>query len=101
LDCETFLRAQGNCPSNKPTPANPGDDAWEVHMPLQKVYGRRFENESVALDGRHYVNCRFASRNKVIVIALKIHDSLLKAAGVKTIVMNLGPEATFDAPKLD
>ena len=34
-------------------------------------------------------------------MAIKIHDNLLKASGTKTVLLDLGPEATFDAPKID
>jgi hypothetical protein len=112
------------------TTTNPGDDAWDDEVKLERLYNRKFVNESVSLDGRHFINpifdnvtlffqgtapvfvenptyivhngkmgSRLASRNKVITMALKIHDNLLKAAGVPVQTLNLGPEATFDAPK--
>ncbi|HUZ72258.1 MAG TPA: hypothetical protein VMU87_04675 [Stellaceae bacterium] len=118
--------------ARKPELENPGNDAWEDNMPLMKIYNRKFVNETVSLDGRHFVNpvfdnvtlfyqgtgpvfmenptyilhdgkmkSRFASRNKVITMAIKIHDNLLKAASVQTTLMTLGPEATFDAPKVE
>lgn len=34
----------------------PGDDAWQDSVPLEKIYGRTFVNETVELDGRHFVN---------------------------------------------
>jgi uncharacterized membrane protein len=102
----------------------PGNDAWTDGVPLEKIYNRRFHNETVVLDGRHFINpvfdnvtffyqgtgpvflenptyvlhngkmaSRLASRNKVITMAMKIHDNLLKAGGVSTYVLNLGPNA--------
>jgi hypothetical protein len=35
---------------------NPGNDAWVDGLPLEKIYNRKFTNETVALDGRHFIN---------------------------------------------
>jgi hypothetical protein len=114
------------------TTTNPGDNAWDDNFKFERVYNRKFANESVSLDGRHFINpifdnvtffyqgtapvfmenptyllhngkmeSRLASRNKVVTMTMKIYDNLAKAAGVPAYILNLGPEATFDAPKMD
>jgi amino acid transporter len=104
--------------------------AWDDKAPLERIFNRKFVNETVVLDGRHFISpvfdnvtlyyegmggvflenptylvhdgrlgTRLGSRNKIVTTTMKIEENLFKAGGCPSYNLNLGPDATFDAPK--
>lgn len=94
--------------------------AWDDSKPLQRMYPRAFKNETVVLDGKHFINpsfdnvtffysgigpvqvdnptfihheggkLRVESNNKIVTTAILIEAAVLGAAGCKTTAVNMG-----------
>jgi len=102
--------------------------AWNDNKPLERVYPQTFQNESVLLDGKHFIDPIFdnvtffyqgtagvqvdnpqfvhhqsgkftiASTNKVVTQTLIIENVLMEAGGCKTSAIDKGPNSGIFPP---